>query len=988
MNRGCHLLRCLLAVIVALAVAVPARAQFSAAVQGTVRDPQGAAIVGAKVRLTDQGTGVTKETTTSAEGFYRFGEVAPGAHTVTVEATGFTKSVLQNVAVAAELVRGLDIDLEVGVVSQSVTVNGSALPALQSEDASISGTITNREIERLPQFNRDPYELLRLSPGIFGDDARMGIGGSTGFPNGPGTNGGSGGPGGSNISIFQTENQVPISANGQRVTSNDYIVDGVSVNSLQWGGAAVLTPSAESVEEMTVLANDYDAADGRSPGAHVKVVTKGGTNDFHGGGFFQYEDPGLNAYNKFNGLNSPDARNNDAFRQFGGNLGGPIVKDKLFFFFNYEGLRDKSATYQSLWVETPQLDALLLAATRPTNPVAQTLGASGVAPRVYKILPSTCTTSGAGSFPLPCQNVSGGVNVGSPIGTYGAYVNTATTTGTPNGAGFTSIPEFEYAQIFLPSTTAGNQYNARMDYDRGRNVLSASTFLTFYNNTNADPGAQGRPMADYTNHRLNPSGFLAWITTISSTLVNEARFNFTRFAFNDLSSNPQIDWAIPRTEIQNTLPLSQRIRFGAAQADTSPAIFAQNTFAFRDMVSKLLSRHALRFGAEINREQDNDDLLGSARPDIVFDGPWNFANGTPIFEQIDVNPMTGGPTGAQRYYRETDYGLFIQDDWKFRPNLTINLGLRWEFYGPPTEVNGHLENIIPGASAVSGLLDARAVLPGEMYNATWRNLGPRIGFAWSPERLNNKAVVRGGFGIAYDRFDDVSFDNTRNNPPLVASYGICCADSTRPFLNGQILYTLGSSGKSPLSYPAIPALATALNPATNLPAILPGQSGPNVYANPQNSPTPYVYLYSLQVQYAAPRNWTATIGYQGSSSHRLLRIKNLQYFYSSLARNLGQSTALPRTPMPTLMRSPRSSNIVLRVAFYSTSPIPTAGRLTNSLTRAPASQQISPTRSIWPPSAALPTMMPRTTFALTGFGTCPYSAGATTGSGNYWAAGR
>src|ERR1700730_16250133 len=284
MNHWCHLLRCLSAVIVALVVVAPVRAQFNAAVQGTVRDRPGAAVVGAKISLTDQGTGVTKETTTSSEGFYRFVEVAPGTHIVTVEASGFTKSVLQNVAVAAELVRGLDIELEVGVVSQSVTVNGSALPALQREDASISGTITNREIERLPQFNRDPYARLRLSAGIFGDDARMGIGGSTGFPNGPGTNGGSGGPGGSNISIFQTENQVPISANGQRVTSNDYIVDGVSVNSLQWGGAAVLTPSPESVEEMTVLANDYDAADGRSSGAHVKVVTKGGTNQFYGEG--------------------------------------------------------------------------------------------------------------------------------------------------------------------------------------------------------------------------------------------------------------------------------------------------------------------------------------------------------------------------------------------------------------------------------------------------------------------------------------------------------------------------------------------------------------------------------------------------------------------------------------------------------------------------------------------------------------------------------
>lgn len=221
----------------------------------------------------------------------------------------------------------------------------------------------------------------------------------------------------------------------------------------------------------------------------------------------------------------------------------------------------------------------------------------------------------------------------------------------------------------------------------------------------------------------------------------------------------------------------------------------------------------------------------------------------------------------------------MQDDWKLRPNLTINLGLRWDYYGPPSEARGQTENIVPGPGP-TGLLDARAVLGGQQYNGTLRNVGPRVGFAWSPSKLQTKAVVRGGFGIAYDRFDDVSFDNTRDNPPIVASYGLCCG-GTGASIDSKILYTLGSSSRNPSSFPADPGLATPLNPITNLPEVVSGgaYSAPNVYANPINSPVPYVYLYSLQVQYALPSNWVATVGYQGSSSHDLLRIQNLQYFY-------------------------------------------------------------------------------------------------------------
>ena len=386
MDCAFRLLRLAIPALMVVLFASNAQAQFQATVQGTVTDAKGAVVQGAAVTLIDPSTLVTKTTTTSAEGFYRFAEVAPGTYTVTVEAKGFDKNVADHVIVSGELARGLDITLTVGQVTQSVTVNADNGPDLQSEEGSIEGTITNQEVQRLPSFGRDPYELLRFAPGVFGDGARSGLGLSVGFPNGPGANGGTGGPGGSNTALYQTENQQSISANGQRITSNDYTVDGVSVNSLQWGGAAVITPSPESVQEITVLSSDYDAGDGRNSGAHIKVVTKAGVNQFHGAGFFQYQTPGLNSDNKYDGYNfgpntfDPLVRDENAYRQFGGNLGGPILKNKLFFFFNYEGLRDNNTNYQNEWVDTPQFDSLVASYTTGI-PVSTTLTDPGIAPR-------------------------------------------------------------------------------------------------------------------------------------------------------------------------------------------------------------------------------------------------------------------------------------------------------------------------------------------------------------------------------------------------------------------------------------------------------------------------------------------------------------------------------------------------------------------------------------------------------------------------------
>ncbi len=871
-------------------------AQYGATLQGTVQDKSGAKIAGAQVSATDQATGAIRDVTTSAEGFYRFGELPPGLYTVTVDATGFLHEVTKDVAVAAESPRGLDVTVQVGHTSETVTVNGSTAPALETEDANVQGTLSSVEVQSLPEIDRDPYELLRLAPGVMGDGARFGDGRSAGFPNGSGAVSASAGPGGSNTAIFQVENQQPISANGMRVTSNDYLVDGVSVNSLEWGGAAVITPSIESVQEITVLSNDYDASDGRSSGAHIKTITKGGTNALHGGGVFLYHDPNFNAYNKFNGYDvgvgfAPTIRDDDAFRQFAATLGGPIIKNKLFFFFNYEGLRAKNTTFENDYVETPQYDALV-AGDRGGTPTGTILQQSGLAPRIKQLLAPSCALWVIAN--QPCAVVGTGVDIGSPYAAYGTY-NPSFTAGNPAeyaGGGLDGVPDLENAEIFLPATSSGNQYNIRVDYNTGKNLFAANTFLTFYHTISADAASAGRPMDDLGTKSFSPSGFLSWVRTIDSSTLNEARFNFTRYGYNGITANPQVNWAIPQIKVQGLpLPGAQNIFYGAEQGDDSPGILAQNTFSFRDVLSKVKGNKAFKFGFEFNREQDNDSLIGGARPQQVFQGLWNFANGTPIFEEIEVNPLTGAaPTTRGQFYRTSDYGVFVQNDWKIRPNLMVNIGLRWEFYAPPTEADGHLANFEPTNDPVNGLVNGAATNPSQMWNPTWRNFGPRLGFAWSPTAYENKVVFRGGFGMAYDRFDNNTFDNTRNNPPYVASYGICCGTETgafgTPFVNGQIAFNLGTSN-NPQSYPANSALITPLA-SNGLPTILTGQSPPNIYSTPTDMPVPYVYLYSFQMQDSLPKNWVFTLGYQGSAGHHLLRIKNLDDFYPNPNPDVGQ----------------------------------------------------------------------------------------------------
>src|SRR5882672_10274287 len=266
MDRPRRLVSAFFVVTVTLLLVIPSFAQYGASIQGTVSDKSGAVVPGATVTVTNQETGVVFHAVTNDSGFYRVSALVPGLYTVKVEAARFKTHSVTDIFVAAEDSKGHDATLELGMANESVTVTADAV-TLQTENGSITGSITAQDVQRLPQVGRNPYELLRLAPGIVGDNARQGTGNAAAFI--PGTEQ----PGGaSNQGIFQTENQPQISANGQRVSSNNYEIDGVSVNSTGLGGAAVVTPSEEAIREVKVVTSSYSAEDGRNVGAQIKVI--------------------------------------------------------------------------------------------------------------------------------------------------------------------------------------------------------------------------------------------------------------------------------------------------------------------------------------------------------------------------------------------------------------------------------------------------------------------------------------------------------------------------------------------------------------------------------------------------------------------------------------------------------------------------------------------------------------------------------------------
>jgi hypothetical protein len=872
MNVSKVFLRALLMLASMTLVLCSAHGQYRAGIQGVIVDAQGEAVDGANVTLTSKDTNISKTTTSDSGGIYNFLSLAPGHYAIAVEKPGFKKKTLEDVVVGAEQTQAVNITLEVGEVTQSVTVSAETAPAIDTETGQISGTLSSAEVQNLPSFGRDPFQLLRLAPGVFGDAAHNNGGGSQNLP-------GSAGPGGSSAtsSIFQTENQVQINANGQRNISNSFQVDGVEVNSLDWGGAAIITPNEESIKEVRVTANQYSAENGRNSGAQVEIVSQNGTNDYHGSLFIKMDRPGLDAYQKVNNPNNPTSveRVTNRFNQFGGSVGGPVLKNRIFAFFSYETLRDSSVSAGTAWVETPQF--LQSAGAQSGYISGSLLSFPGEGASITKNLNATCVQA---NLPATnCQQVSGGLDIGSLLtgSARGTLDPTFGAAATPFGVGngLDDIPDIEFVQTSNPTNAVATQWNGRLDFQVTNKDLVAYSIYWVPNDSTFLNGP-ARPANLWHSDRLNYSEALLWDHTFTSAMLNEARFNVSRWYFNELDTNPQEPWGLP-LDFLNCISSACPSSYGTQ----GPGIFYKTAYNIRDTVSKVQHSHTLKFGVDIYKEQNTQTDSGGARPDYVFQNMWDFANDAPFQEFGNFNPTTGVPTSNTGYIRSNIYALFVQDDYKVKPNFTINLGLRWEYFGPLHEKYGNISNAVLGEDP-NQLTDLSLKLGGDLYTSSKHNFGPQIGFAWSPNTLpltrghefQNRLVIRGGFGIGYNRMEDAIMLGTLTNPPLVSFFNFTGSSAS------DIVYAAPASTHQFSDWPVNPNAVSSFDPTTHLPTA--GESPVSLQGIQNNLPTPYTLRYSLETQYDMGHNWIATVGYQGSQSRHYTREQNLNWQYSPL----------------------------------------------------------------------------------------------------------
>jgi hypothetical protein len=848
-----------------------AHAQYRASIQGVVTDPQGELVSGAAVTLTNHETGQTQTITTNDSGLYNFGGLPPSQYTLTVEKSGFKKKVIDNVGVIAEQGNAVNIQLEVGQVTESVTVSGDSTPLIDTETSNLSGTVTSQDLQRLPSFGRDPFQLLQLAPGAFGDGAQSAGGGTSNLPGT--TIGGTGGTDG----IFKTENGGQITAGGARTGENNYTIDGVGITSVSWGGTAVITPNEDSIKEVKVVTDNYDAEFGRYRGAQVQIISQNGTNQYHGSLFFKAHRPGLDAFTKYNGPGNGEVRDDGRFNDFGGTVGGPILRNKLFVFFSYETLRNNQAGVTAGgWYETSQFRGL---APSGSN-AAKFLSFAGVAPSSGTVAEGagdkhTCSDVGLQQG-VNCNFIVGqGLDLGSPLkialGKQDPSFVSPTNPGI--GSGFDGVADVAFISgINSPSQNTQVQYNGRVDFNlTSRDLIAFSMYYVPVTSTSIN-GNGVREMNLFHHSVINEAETAIWDHTFSPTLVNEVRINAAGWRWQDLKNNPQGAWGLPPIVINgmgagNGLSVNG---FGLG----APGTFDQWTYGIKDVLSKVHNSHTLKMGAEVTRLLFVDNSPWSARPQYNFNNMWDFLNDAPITESATFNPVTGVPTDFRKDTRSTLIGIFAQDTYKLRPNLTVTLGLRWEYFGPISEKNGHLATaeLGTGPDLLSGL---HVRVGGNLYNAQRGNFGPQLGFAWSPgggilgHDFNSKFVIRGGFGIAYNGLDEAISLNGRNNPPFLSS--------TANLTLGQIVYenSFPSDIHSFGGYGSNPATIENFNPTTNLPIPGPNFAPATLTGYPSTWQTTYTYHYTLGAEYDLGHQWVASLGYQGSTTRHITQQYNL-----------------------------------------------------------------------------------------------------------------
>jgi Carboxypeptidase regulatory-like domain len=825
------------AVLVILAGGTTSQAQtFRGSILGTVTDSTGAAVVGAHVTVHNVDTGVDRSTDTTTDGSYLMPELPVGNYNVIVEMKGFQKTATNGVLVSVAAERRVDAILKPGEVSQQITVSGDTLPVVETASDTLGGAFENHEIEELPINGRDYTKLLIMVPGTAGE------------PNGGGDSPGS-------LGLF--------SADGSRGRSNNYLLDGTDMNdgyrnlpAINQGGVfgapGTILPE-DSIQELNVLTN-FEAEYGRNSGAVVSIVTRSGTNQLHGSVFEDFRNAVLNARNFFNTVGLPK----DAFRnnQFGGSVGGPIVKNKTFFYASYEGQREGLAITSINTVPTLN-DGVL----NDPNDYTQAITALGGSP-------GACNTT-----VIAC--IQGNSAVVNPVilKLYNLCNSNGHCSGSNNVWPTTSV---------AGGPATNNLDSALIKIDQNINLNNQISGRYFFGNSKQSfpLGVGGGNILANTN-TVAPIRTqlvsLSWVRTVSPEKVNEARFGWNRYRngffpqdasiFGDpnaslglntldypgVTPNPR-DFGLPTIKVGGNLfvpfgsPNPQEFS-GSSLASLGSSGFSNprnrvdQNYQFFDNFSWKLNRHDLKFGYEFRRTTVNSFNDLNERGTLSFSGLESFLAG-----DLSSGSTVVGNT-SRNAFQNSD-GLYIQDGIHVSSRLIVNLGLRWDYFGVIGEQHNQFSVYNPNV----GLVQKSQLYPKDLHN-----FGPRVSFAYDLFG-KGKTVIRAGAGIFYDGFSQDLFtgqldENTSNTGPAYNAIG-----PNPVFVSTQLNTTTLT--------PGVPVFAPA--------SVMPGtQVQQSVFSVSQNLRTPYVYNYNFNIQQQLLPNTVLQVGYVGSAGRKLFRFRDI-----------------------------------------------------------------------------------------------------------------
>ena len=855
MNRyTCGLSVAVLSIATSFALIASAQDAATGALTGTVYDPSGAAISGASVVISFPATHASRSMMTNAQGMYRAPLLAPGKYDVAITAPGFSPRVSSGIVVTVSEIQHLDLTLS--IADAGTTIGASArTEGVQTDSSALGRAVDGYAITALPLATRNYTQILALSPGVIvslPNAAQLGTG---------------------------TQN---VADNGAKTTANNIQFNGVDANNLAENSSqndaeevGTAIPSPDSIQEFNVQTANYDAGYGRGSGANVDLVTKGGTNQFHGAAWEFLRNNIFNANDFFvkgAGQPRPTLKQN----QFGASLGGPVMHDHSYFFGSYEGIREVNGLGNKRTALLPLLTSDRSAATLgaqfcPAHHVVNGSQAAGFLTR-------------AGGVQVACD----GSNI-NPVAL--AILNTKLS----DGSFAVPSPQITLATdpsalpvgrstFALPSHFQGDQFTVALDQNlNSKNVLSGRFF---YSRSTAStpfaPNAANVPGWGADTLSRNTMFVLSDTHSFSSSIVNVARAGFMRYDGLLKVSNPILASTIgegtptgivgPGTSAPG---LTIDGLFTIGDAGTPSQWQVTNTFVGQDTMSLTHGRHNLRMGAEYKRHLlsldapfTEDGLLDIATfPDFLL-GMSAAANGSPTgSSNITLTQGASGPSRKDTRYN--DFAGFVQDDLKITPRFTINAGLRYEVFGAPYEIHGLLPNFDPALAIdpapIQGTFSGYVLpsnFPGELpdgytklnrrslWPTRYGDVSPRLGFAWQPKLLPSLAL-RGGYGIYYDRHSGNYIESLQGQPPF----------SIFQFSSGSVNNT--ATLQNPFSPP--------LPPSSAYPVFTPRAPGgfPFLEGLSPDTVDARTQEYNVNLQYAVGPDYLFELGYVGTASaHR------------------------------------------------------------------------------------------------------------------------